>query len=304
MEFGLVLSQFTDRWDHVAGDARAAEATGLDSVWLVDHLLNVRDPEAPVFEAWTALAAIAGLTERIRLGHLVNCVAFRNPGLLAKMATTLDHASGGRLELGLGAGWYEEEYRSFGWEYPSAGDRRRHFEAYLEALIRLFSGAPVDYEAAGIRLESAVVNPRPVQEPHPPIVVGAGRPRMLEAAGRLADEWNCPAGLLPRLEETRSRVRAAAGDRYVRTSIQVPVAVGRDADEAATALATGASHLAWMGNIEDVGIVGTLDAAAERVAAYRARGVDRVIAVVPGSRRRPDFIAAYGALARLVRSGT
>lgn len=298
MKFGLVLTQFTDRWDHVVGDARIAEESGLDSVWLVDHLLSVRDPGGPAFEAWTALAAIAGITERVRLGHLVNCVAFRNPGLLAKMAVTLDHASGARLDLGLGAGWYEAEYRSFGWDFPSAGDRRRYFEAYLAALLRLFTGEPVDYADAGVRLEGAVVSPRPLQDPHPPIVVGAGRPRMLEAAGRMADEWNCPAGLLGRLEEHQARVREAAGGRIVRTSIQVPVAVGRDAEEAAAARATGALHLAWMGDLDEVGIVGTLDEAAARVEAYRARGVTRLIATVPGSRRRADFIAAYGALAQ------
>lgn len=298
MEFGLVLTQFTDRWDHVVGDARLAEEVGLDSVWLVDHLLSVRDPAGPAFEAWTALSVIAGVTERVRLGHLVNCVGFRNPGLLAKMAVTLDHASGGRLDLGLGAGWYEAEYRSFGWDYPSAGDRRRYFEAYLEALLLLFSGDPVDFREAGVCLEGAVISPRPLQQPHPPIVVGAGGPRMLEAVGRMADEWNCPAGLLARLEEPQRRVRTAAGGRTVRTSIQVPVAVGRNDEEATAARATGAVHLAWMGDLEEVGIVGSLDEAAERVEAYRARGVSRIIATVPGSRRRADFIAAYGALAR------
>lgn len=298
MEFGLVLSQFTDRWDHVTADAGAAEEAGLDSVWLVDHLLSVRGPAGPMFEAWTALSVVAGITERVRLGHLVNCVAFRNPGLLAKMAVTLDHASGGRLDLGLGAGWYEAEYRSFGWDFPSAGDRRRYFEAYVEALLLLFIGEPVDFDEAGVRLEGAVVSPRPLQQPHPPIVIGAGGPRMLEAAGRMADEWNCPAGLLAGLEEPQARVRKAAGDRTVRTSIQVPVAVGRDAEEAAAARATGAAQLAWMGDLDEIGIVGTLEEAAERVEAYRARGVTRLIATLPGSRRRADFIAAYGALAQ------
>ena len=298
MKFGLVLTQFTDRWGHVAADARAAEEAGLDSVWLVDHLLNVRDPHGPVFEAWTALAFIAGITERVRLGHLVNCVSFRNPGLLAKMAATLDHASGGRLDLGLGAGWYEAEYEAFGWDFPTAGERRRYFEAYLEALVELFAGEPVDFDAAGVRLEGAVVSPRPLQRPHPPIVVGAGRPHMLAATGRWADEWNCPAGLLANLEVPQAVVRDAAGGRDVATSIQVPVAVGRTAEEAAAARATAATHLAWMGDIDEVGIVGTLDEATEQVEAYRVRGVSRLVAVVPGSRMRPDFIAAYGALAQ------
>lgn len=301
MEFGLVLTQFTDRWDHVVADARLAEEAGLDSVWLVDHLLSVRDPQGPVLEAWTALAAVAALTERVRLGHLVNCVSFRNPGLLAKMAATLDHISGGRLDLGLGAGWYEAEYRAFGWDFPSAADRRRYFEAYLEALVRLLSGEEVSYDRNGVHLEAAVINPPPLQRPHPPIVVGAARPHMLAITGRLADEWNCPAGLLPHLEEPQAAVRRSAGGREVRTSIQVPVAVGRTPEEAAAAHSVAATHLAWMGDIDEVGIVGTLDAASERVEAYRRRGVSRLLASVPGTRMRPEFIAAYGQLARQIR---
>lgn len=301
MEFGLVLSQFTDRWDHVAGDAALAEEAGLDSVWLVDHLLNVNDPSGPVFEAWTGLAALAGATQRVRLGHLVNCVSFRNPGLLAKMATTLDHASGGRLDLGLGAGWYEGEYRAFGYDYPDSGGRRRYFEAYLEALLALFAGGPVDYEAEGVILENAVVAPGPVQKPHPPIVVGASGPHMLAATGRLGDVWNCPASLLGRLDELQETVLGAAGDRSVRTTIQVPVAVGRTQEEAATAFQVGSVHLAWMGDLAGNGVTGTVEEAMDKVDAYRARGVSGLMAVLPGSRARSEFVAAYGELAKRYR---
>ncbi len=146
MEFGLVLSQVGARWEHLEGDARAAEEAGLDSVWLVDHLLATLDPERGIFEAWTALAALTGRTERVRLGQLVTCVSFRNVGLLAMMASTLDHASGGRLELGLGAGWFEAEYRAFGYPFPSPGNRRRALAETLEALDLLFAGRPVDLE--------------------------------------------------------------------------------------------------------------------------------------------------------------
>lgn len=298
MEFGLVLTQFTDRWDHVVGDARLAEEAGLDSIWLVDHLLGFGDDGGPVFEAWAGLAYLAGVTERVRLGHLVNCVSFRNVGLLAKMATTLDHASGGRLEVGLGAGWYEAEYRAFGYPFGSGGDRRRQFEAYVEALVALFAGGEVTFDREGVTLEEAELNPGPLQQPHPPIVVGAGQPYMLAATGRFADVWNCPARLLERLEEPQALVRGAAGDREVRTTIQVPVAVGRTAEEAAAARQVGSGHLAWMGDLDTVGIVGDLDEAEERVRAYAARGVSGLMGVVPGSRMRPDFIRAYGELAQ------
>ena len=301
MEFGLALSQFTDRFEHAVADAVLAEEVGLDSVWLADHLLGVADEDGPVLEAWTTLAFIAARTERLRLGHLVNCVRYRNFGLLAKMATTLDLASAGRLDLGLGAGWYEREYRAFGFPFGGGGDRRRYFESYLRALIRLLDGETVDHDEHGVRLEAARVRPLGPQRPHPPIVVGAGGRRMLEVAGSLADAWNCPAGMLAGLEEPQAIVRRAAGDRTVLTTIQVPVTVGRTREEADEALGLGRVHMAWMGDVAGDGIVGTVEEALEKVVAYRKRGVSGLVAVLPGSRRRPDFVSAYGDLARRYR---
>jgi alkanesulfonate monooxygenase SsuD/methylene tetrahydromethanopterin reductase-like flavin-dependent oxidoreductase (luciferase family) len=295
-DFGLVLSQIGAKWDHVVADAEAAEAGGLDGVWLVDHLLAVFREDGEIFESWTVLSAVAALTERVRLGHLVNNVAFRNVGLFAKQAATLDRISGGRLEIGLGAGWYEREFRAFGFDFGSPGDRRRAFGEYLEALGLLLDGGPVDYHGDSVNLEGAYCFPKPLQEPRPPVTVGAGGPVMIRLAGELADVWNCPSGLLPELPRLRAIFLEAAAGRPVRTTIQVPVAVGRTREEADAALAVGKSHLAWMGDLERVGIFGTIDEASERVARYRAQGVDGFVCFLPGSRRRPDFIGALSAL--------
>jgi alkanesulfonate monooxygenase SsuD/methylene tetrahydromethanopterin reductase-like flavin-dependent oxidoreductase (luciferase family) len=298
MEFGLVLSQFTDRWDHLASDARKAEECGLDSVWLADHLLSTGDPALPVFEAWTALGYVAAVTERVRLGHLVNCVSFRNPGLLAKMAVTLDHSSSGRLEIGLGAGWFGREYEAFGYEFPSPGERRAYFEEYLDAvLLLLHNRGPVDYSGRFVTLDQAVCAPGPLQEPHPPIVIGTGGRLMRGVTGRKADVWNCPAGLLGDVAGARRVVMEAADGRPVRTTLQVPVAVGRTREEADAALELAHTQLAWMGETSEVGIVGTVDEAIGKVEHYRSQGADGFTAILPGSRRRPDFIEAYGELA-------
>ena len=200
MEFGLVLSQFTAKWKYVLADAEAAEQQGLDSIWLADHLLRPGKAEAPLFEAWTALAALAGITDRVRLGHLVNCVSFRNVGVLAKMAATVDHISDGRLELGLGAGWYQEEYEAFGMPFPSPGDRRRALAEVIEALDLLFAGGKVDYSGEFVTLAGAFCEPVPVQRPRPPIVIGSGGKLVMRLTGEKADAWNCPASLLPRLK--------------------------------------------------------------------------------------------------------
>lgn len=301
MEFGLLLSQFTTRFDHIVADAVTAESVGLDSVWLADHLLGTGSPEDPVFEGWSALSYVAAVTERVRLGHLVNCVSFRNVGLMAKSAATLDHASRGRLDLGLGAGWFQREYDAFGIPFGSAGERRRYFEEYLDALLALFTGEPVDMDGEYITLDQALCNPAPVQDPHPPIVIGTGGRMMRRLTGQKADVWNCPAGLIPNLEEARSVVLEAAEGRSVRTTLQIPVAVGRTRAEADVAVEIGRAHMAWMGDIESYGIVGTIDEAAAKVVEYQERGVDGLVGVAPGSRQRPEFIAAYGELAARFR---
>ncbi len=297
MEFGLALTQFTDRWQNLEGDARLAEEVGLDSVWLADHLLRPGVPDGFIFEAWSALSYVAGITERLRIGHLVNCVSFRNPGLLAKMAATLDVASGGRLDLGLGAGWNQPEYDAFGYEFPSPGDRRRYFVEYLDALLLLFGGGPVTYEGKYVSLSNAYCLPRPLQSPHPPIVVGTGGKMMRAIAGAKADVWNCPASLLPQLESARSVVMEAAAGRPVRTTVQIPVAVGRDQAEADVARELASTNLAWMGDLSLIGISGTIDEAAKQVERYRDMGVDGFTALLPGSRMRPALIEAYGELA-------
>jgi len=297
MEFGLALTQFTDRWQNLEGDARLAEEVGLDSVWLADHLLRPGVPDGFIFEAWSALSYVAGITERLRIGHLVNCVSFRNPGLLAKMAATLDVASGGRLDLGLGAGWNQPEYDAFGYEFPSPGDRRRYFVEYLDALLLLFGGGPVTYQGRYVSLSNAYCLPRPLQSPHPPIVVGTGGKMMRAIAGAKADVWNCPASLLPQLESARSVVMEAAAGRPVRTTVQIPVAVGRDQAEADVARELASTNLAWMGDLSLIGISGTIDEAAKQVERYRDMGVDGFTALLPGSRMRPALIEAYGELA-------
>lgn len=297
MEFGLLLTQYTTRWDHVAGDAQLAEDVGLSSVWFVDHLLTLGDGSGPIMESWTALTGVAARTSRVRLGHLVMAAPFRSPGLLAKMAATLDHVSAGRLELGLGAGWYEAEFRAFDVPFLPAGERRRYLEEYVTALRLLFGGGPVSLEGRHIRLEDAYSLPVPVQDGGPPIVVGAAGPRMLDLVGRHADTWNCPYRAIPRLAELRERVQTAAAGRRVRTTLQVPVAVGRSREEADHALELGRVHQAWMGDITESGIIGTLDEASAKVEEYAARGVDGFVAAVPGSRARPELIEAYGELA-------
>jgi len=139
------------------------------------------------------LAAMASVVSRARVGCMVTGVTYRNPAVLAKMAVTVDHISGGRLDFGLGAGWHEEEHRGYGLEFPSAGVRVEMLDEALTLIRRLWTEDTVTFEGRHYQLREALANPKPLQKPHPPIVVGGEKPKMLRVIARHADEWNVPS---------------------------------------------------------------------------------------------------------------
>ena len=177
------------RWPELRDMARAAEAVGFDSLWVGDHLLY-RDPGEPPrgpWEAWSVLAAVAAVTERVELGPLVASVSFHNPAMLAKKAATIDEISGGRLILGLGAGWNEPEYQAFGFPFDHRVDRFEEAFAIIRGLLR--EGA-VDFAGRYHEARDCVLLPSPSRPGGPPIMVGTKGPRMLRLAAAHADVWN------------------------------------------------------------------------------------------------------------------
>jgi probable F420-dependent oxidoreductase len=199
------------RWPEVAAIARAAEEAGFDSIWLGDHLLYRGDGrrERGPWDVWTQLAALAAVTERVALGPLVACTAFHPPGLLARMAASVDEVSGGRLVLGIGAGWNEVEFRAFGIPY----DRRvSRFEEAFEIVRRLLAGERVTFSGDFYSVDDAVLLPRPARRV--PLMLGAHGDRMLAAGLPHVDAWNTwfeQYGNEPtRFAELNARVDAAA----------------------------------------------------------------------------------------------
>ena len=178
-------------WQQLVERFLLADELGFDHAWLVDHLMPTDPPhDRSTFEAWTALAALATLTTRVRLGVLVSSNTFRHPSLLAKQAVTVDHVSGGRVILGIGTGWHAEEHRRFGLPFPGAPERVERLEEALEILDRLGRGAASSYDGRHYRLEGALALPRPIQRPRIPLLIAAHRPRMLRMAARFADIWD------------------------------------------------------------------------------------------------------------------
>jgi F420-dependent oxidoreductase-like protein len=180
------------KWDHAVQTAVLAEELGFDSLWWYDHFHNVPRPaHETVFECWTTVAAISQRTSRIRLGQMVGCNSYRNPALLAKMTSTVDVISGGRLDWGIGAGWYENEYKGYGYEFPPAKDRIRMLRECVEIVRSMWTEEETTYEGQHYSLQRAHCDPKPLQQPHPPILIGGGGEQLtLRVVARLADRSN------------------------------------------------------------------------------------------------------------------
>src|SRR5689334_11765668 len=200
MRFGLDTAQQRGPWDEVVSRVQFAEALGFDGAWGFDHFQPMYgDGPGETFEGMTTLAALAGVTSRIRLGLLVTGVTYRNPSVFAAQAMTIDHASHGRLELSLGAAWFEDEHAKLGIPFPPTATRFDLLEDALEIVTRLATGEVVSYEGKVVSLQDAQMRPTPVQRPHPPIWIGGSGPkRTLPLVARYADvlhAWGTPNSL-------------------------------------------------------------------------------------------------------------
>jgi alkanesulfonate monooxygenase SsuD/methylene tetrahydromethanopterin reductase-like flavin-dependent oxidoreductase (luciferase family) len=188
-EFGMQTIQYWT-WEETRERWEWFEQLNYDSLWLTDHFVRTAQPDSPYFEAWTLLSALAVVTKRPRIGVLVSSNTFRHPSLLAKQAVTLDHISGGRLELGIGAGWFAPEHEMFGLEFPPTGELVDRYEEALDLLDRYLRNDVTSFEGAYYSLKEAPNQPKPRQHPRPPFVLGAHKPRMIRLAARYADTWN------------------------------------------------------------------------------------------------------------------
>jgi len=193
--FGLFSPQAAMSYKAMLDRAVNIERLGYHSLWLVDHFWNRGVPDADVLECTTMMSALSAGTEKLRIGSLVLCNSFRNPALLAKELATIDNISNGRLEVGLGAGWMDEEYRAYGYEFPSMGTRLRQLEEGVQILKAMFTAKKSSFQGRYYTVADAYNNPQPVQKPHPPITIGgSGEKVMLRIVAKYADRWNCPAG--------------------------------------------------------------------------------------------------------------
>jgi F420-dependent oxidoreductase-like protein len=261
-----------DAWRRTAEVARQADRLGFESIWLFDHFHTVPRPTDEItFESFTSLSALAAVTERVRLGHIVICTAFRNPALTAKMISTMDSISGGRMELGIGAGWKRDEWLAYGYGFPETKERLARLGDDLEVITRMLAGDKGEhatYEGEHAHVRNARNIPKPIQRPRVPIMVGGNGPNVTwRLAARHADELNVDGMSPAEVGEALPVIRARC-EEIDRDPATLPVSV----------------HVGW----SDLAPSGA--ARVDLLAGFREQGVTRVMGLLQASATSDDAL--------------
>jgi len=267
-------------WEQWCALADACERHGVETLFRSDHYISQSAEATNVaHDAWTTLAGLAARTRTLRFGTLVSPATFRLPGLLANAVATVDHISGGRIELGLGAGWMEREHRAYGFPFPDTTTRLAMFAEQLEIVHRLWTEDRVDFHGVHYTLDDAPAQPKPLQQPHPPLIVGgSGRRGTVEPALRFADEYNAPFVSPDEFARIKTKVPG------LRASTMTGFVVGETRDDAlerAHALYArvprDVDFDTWLDRYAERAIVGSVDEVRARLREYEQAGCDRVM---------------------------
>ena len=267
-----------EAYETMTNVAKAADEDGYESIWMVDHFHTVPRPSQEVtFETWTSLAAIARDTQRVRIGQIVTCNSYRNPALLAKMASTLDVLSHGRLNFGIGAGWYEHEYRAYGYPYPDAPERLRMLREALQIIHAMWEQEEATFEGTYYQIRGAINQPKGVQKPHIPILIGGGGEKVtLKLVAQYGDACNILGDLatiqhkLAVLKQHCERLGRDFATIHNTTGMICSIA---DTDEEALALVPAANR----GQISDISLVGSPQTIRQRIATLEEAGIQELI---------------------------
>ncbi len=299
VRFGALLRQADNRWTTIAESARLADDLGFDAIHFIDHLLAIPDPAGDVLESWTTMTACAALTRRVRIGGNVLCNSFRSPALLAKMAATLDVVSGGRFELGIGAGWHEPEYHAYGFEFPRAGVRIDQLAEAVRLIKQLWTGERVDFDGAHYRIRGGISRPRPLQTPRPPIMIGgSGERKMLRLVAAEADIWNASAGNYAQLERKVSilheHCRAVGRDpASIELSLQDLVVVAPTDAALRAPMDDARKRLGFFGDVDAIATWGTPDRCIDTIRRKIAQGITYFVCLFTDG-GQPDTVRLFG----------
>ena len=279
-----------EAYETMARVAQEAEALGFDSIWLYDHFHTVPTPTQEVtFECWTSTAALARDTKRVRIGQMVTCNGYRNPAILAKMASTVDTLSHGRLDFGIGAGWYEQEFLAYGYDFPDGPTRLRQLRDAVQIILKMWSDEEAVFEGNYHQVRGAINRPKGVQKPHIPLLIGgAGEQVTLKLVAHYADA--CNVGHLDNegLERKFSIIKRhceQVGREYqsIWRTVLFNCAIA-ETDEEALAKAEPFYRNIPSGRIREQALVGTPDAIRRRLAEIEQAGAQEIIMWMPDTK--------------------
>ncbi|MBV9690457.1 MAG: LLM class F420-dependent oxidoreductase [Ktedonobacteraceae bacterium] len=302
LKFGLLVPQGwqmdlvgiadpVEAYETMTRVAQEAETLGYDSIWLFDHFHTVPTPTQEVtFECWTSTAALARDTKRVRIGQMVTCNSYRNPALLAKMASTVDVLSHGRLDFGIGAGWYEHEYRAYGYPFSDGPTRLRQLRDAVQILLAMWTQPEAAFEGKYHQVHGAINQPKGVQKPHIPLLIGgAGEQVTLKLVAQYGDACNVGhldnAGLERKFAILKQHCADVGRDyQHIRRTVLFNCAIA-DTDEAAMAKSGDFGRNIPSGRLREQGLIGTPDTIRRRLAEIEQAGAQEVIVFMPDAAR-------------------
>jgi F420-dependent oxidoreductase-like protein len=273
VEFGVMLPQIKRSWDDMKTAAQEMDRLGFHSVWLNDHLYGIPMPAIPIMEAWTALSAVGAVTSSVQLGTLVSPIGFRNPALFAKMIATLDQITAGRVIVGLGSGWFAQEFSGYGIEFPPVQDRLAQLDEGIDLMRRMWTEPQVSFNGRHFHTEDVYCEPKPTRRP--PIMIGGGGEKvLLRLVAKHADIWNNLAVNLEQLDKKADVLRrhcetVGRDPAAIRISQQTMVVIGSDD---ADAQSKAAKAMRIYGGHMGSGIAGTPAQCIDKIGALQRQG--------------------------------
>jgi len=299
MQYGIIVPQGwrmdlvgiadpVEAYETMTHVAQEAEALNYNSIWLFDHFHTVPVPTQEVtFECWTSAAALARDTKRVRIGQMVTCNGYRNPALMAKMASTVDVLSHGRLDFGIGAGWYEREYRAYGYNYPDAPERLRYLREAVQVILAMWTQDEAVFEGKYYQVRGAINQPKGAQKPHIPLLIGGSGERVtLKLVAQYGDACNISNADIPVLEHKLSVLKQHCDEigrdyESIKRTLLINCTIGETEQEAFEKLP--ASSRNQLETIQKQALFGTPEMIRRRLAEYEEAGVQEVIIWFPDS---------------------
>lgn len=272
-----------EAYETLTAVAQTADEAGFKTGWLIDHFHTIPVPSQEVtFECWTTTAALARDTKRLRIGQMVACNSYRNPTLLAKMASTVDVLSHGRLDFGIGAGWYEHEYRAYGYDFPDGPERLRQLREAVQVILAMWTQEEAAFEGKYYQVRGAINQPKGVQKPHIPLLIGGGGEKVtLKLVAQYADACNFGGGLETvkhKLEVLKQHCQDVGRDyNTINRTASVVCALGDTEEQALAAIPEQRKYM-FRDRIPDA-LIGNPDTIRQRIAAYEEAGVTELLII-------------------------